>query len=517
MEKERFNRLIEEKLGNINLIVVSNREPTVHEFSGKKIKTTRSVGGLTIALEPIMQNLHGTWIAYGSGSADKAAADDSGKIKLPEGEELYTLKRIFLTKDDINGYYYGYSNSILWPLCHIVYRQPVFDPHYFEVYERVNKKFADSIIEEINNTGPSKDAGINNAEQSKYTENIKINNIKQSKNTVVWLQDYHLALCAKYIKEYDNAIKTSIFWHIPWPNPEVFTICPEKKELLDGLLSNDLIGFQIIYYCQNFLRTCEWELEARINWADYTVTYKGHVTKVMPFQISVDAKNINDIAMSKGVNDIAENIKNNDIIEPSYEYLALSVDRLDYTKGIIEKFKAIDRFLEKYSKFQGKFVFLQLGVISRTLIEAYKRFNDQVLNLAEDINWKYKTGDWYPIVQFYKQLDFQTYITYYKICDVMIVSPLQDGMNLVAKEYVMSNVDYKGMLVLSRFAGSAKELKDAVLVNPFSVECFADAINEALIMNIREKERRTVKMQNIIMENNIYDWAYNFLTALCMI
>ena len=501
MEKERFNNLIKEKLGNINLIVVSNREPIAHEYVGKKIKVVKSVGGLTIALEPIMRNLHGTWIAYGGGSADKAVVDGKGKIKLPEGEESYTLKRIFLTKNDLNEYYYGYANSVLWPLCHTVYVKPVFNSNQFLSYDEVNKKFADSIIEEIRETNNANDDNNNSVLEN-----------------VIWLQDYHLARCAKYLKEYDENIKTSIFWHIPWPNPEIFSICPEKMELLDGLLANDLIGFQIIYHCQNFLRTCEWELEAQVNWSDYSVTYKGHKTRVMPFPISVDADYLNNLAKSEDVDKIIDNIqKNDEIIEPSYEFLAVSVDRLDYTKGIIEKLMAIDRLLEKYQELQGKFVFVQFGVLSRLHVEAYKKFNDDISGLINNINWKYGTSDWYPIVRYFKQLDLEVYLAYYRLCNIMIVSPLHDGMNLVSKEYIMSNTDYKGMLILSRFAGAAKELYDALLINPFNTECFAEKIYEGLFMSKEEKERRLSKMQNIIMENDIYDWAYNFLTALYLI
>ncbi len=501
MEKERFNNLIKEKLGNINLIVVSNREPIAHEYVGKKIKAVKSIGGLTIALEPIMRNLHGTWIAYGGGSADKAVSDGKGKIKLPEGEESYTLKRIFLTKNDLNEYYYGYANSVLWPLCHTVYVKPVFNSNQFLSYDEVNKKFADSIIEEI-----------------KESNNANGDNAAAVLENVVWLQDYHLARCAKYLKEYDENIKTSIFWHIPWPNPEIFSICPEKMELLEGLLANDLIGFQIIYHCQNFLRACEWELEAQVNWADYSVTYKGHKTKVMSFPISVDANYLNHLAKSEDVDKIIDNIqKNDEIIEPSYEFLAVSVDRLDYTKGIIEKLTAIDRLLEDHPELQGKFVFVQFGVLSRVHIDAYKKFNDDISGLINNINWKYGTSDWYPIVRYFKQLDLEVYLAYYRLCNVMIVSPLHDGMNLVSKEYIMSDTDYNGMLILSRFAGSSKELYDALLVNPFNTECFAEKIYNGLFMSREEKERRISKMQNIIMENDIYDWAYNFLTALYLI
>ncbi len=517
MEKKRFNDLIKEKLGNINLIVASNREPVSHEYFGKKIKAVKSVGGLTIALEPIMKNLSGTWVVYGGGNADKTVSDEKGRIKLSEGEESYTLKRIFLNKKDINDYYYGYANSVLWPLCHIVYVKPVFNSTQFLTYDDVNKKFADSIIEEI--------------EESKYScKYDDLSNISgvggpdeaagsaSPPENVIWLQDYHLARCAKYIKEYDENIKISIFWHIPWPNPEIFSICPEKHELLEGLLANDLIGFQIIYHCQNFLRTCEWELEAQVNWSDYSVTYKGHKTWVKPFPISVDADYLHHFAKSRETDKIIDKIKKNDeIIGQSYEYLAVSTDRLDYTKGIVEKLKAVDNMLENHQELIGKFVFVQFGVPSRVHINAYKKLNEEIMELVSDINWKYGTSEWHPVAGYFKQLELKVYLAYYRLCDIMIVSPLHDGMNLVSKEYIMSDTDYKGMLILSKFAGSSKELYDSFLVNPFNTECFAEKIYEALMMDKEEKETRITKMQNIIMENDIYDWAYNFLAALYFI
>ena len=517
MEKKRFNDLIKEKLGNINLIVASNREPVSHEYFGKKIKAVKSVGGLTIALEPIMKNLNGTWVVYGGGNADKAVSDEKGRIKLSEGEESYTLKRIFLNKTDINDYYYGYANSVLWPLCHIVYVKPVFNSAQFLTYDDVNKKFADSIIEEIKESKNNYESGhLSNISGGGGSN--EASGSASSPENVIWLQDYHLARCAKYIKEYDENIKVSIFWHIPWPNPEIFSICPEKHELLEGLLANDLIGFQIIYHCQNFLRTCEWELEAQVNWSDYSVTYKGHKTWVKPFPISVDADYLHHFALSRETDKIIDKIKKNDeIIGQSYEYLAVSTDRLDYTKGIVEKLKAIDKMLENHQELIGKFVFVQFGVPSRVHINAYKKLNEEIAELISDINWKYGTPEWHPVAGYFKQLELGVYLAYYRLCDIMIVSPLHDGMNLVSKEYIMSDTDYKGMLILSKFAGSSKELYDSLLVNPFNTECFAEKIYEALMMDKEEKETRITKMQNIIMENDIYDWAYNFLAALYFI
>jgi len=388
-----------------------------------------------------------------------------------------------MTKEEENGFYYGYANQVLWPLSHIAYRQPLFDASHWEYYQKVNQKFAAAILEE-----------------------------KRDKKLFVWLQDYHLSLCAEVIKERSPDAIVALFWHIPWPNPEVFRICPQKKRLLEGLLANDLLGFHLRYHCHNFLDSVNQELEAKVNREESSVTYHDHKTLVRPFPISVDAEAISGMAGSEVVRERMKSLPEE--IDPPYEILCLSIDRVDYTKGILEKIRAVDRFLEKYAEYQGRFVFIQLGILSRLHIKIYKQLIDDIEALGEEVNWKYRSGYWYPIVLVNRRLDYTTHLAYYRLCDLFLVGSLHDGMNLVAKEYIMANVDLKGMLVLSQFTGAARELKDAILINPFDTEGFADALYSTLRMSEDEKKRRVKKMQKVVQENNIYKWAGKFILEL---
>ena len=482
--KKSLQEAIKERMKDYRFIIVSNREPYIHEYSGKKIKCLKAVSGLVIALDPVMQASGGMWIASGSGDADRDVVDKHNKIQVPPENPSYTLKRVWLSKAEENGYYYGYANCGLWPLSHISYEKPVFNAGDWAYYKKVNKRFADSILEEIT--------------QDKC---------------FIWLQDYHLTLAARYIKEKKPDAVISLFWHIPWPNPEVFRICPQKKEILIGLLGNDLLGFHLRYHCHNFLSTVELELEAKVDWEDLSVTYHGHKTLVRPFPISVDYHGISQEAHSKEVGQAVENLP--DTIDPPYEILALGIDRVDYTKGIIERIKAIDRFLEKYPKYQGKFVFLQFGALSRIHIKSYKRLIDNVQALAEEVNWKYGKGYWYPVVIKNVRLDYASHLALYRAADLCVVSSLHDGMNLVAKEFIAANVEKKGALILSRFTGAAREFaKQAILVNPYDTDGFADAIKNAIEMSDKAKRQRMKKMQQFLEENNIYRWAGKFISNL---
>jgi len=481
--REDLEQMINNRFMGYDFIVVSNREPYVHEYSGKRIRCLRSIGGLITALDPIMRASKGIWVAYGSGDADRDVVDTENKIRVPPEDAKYTLKRVWMSKEEENGFYYGYANQALWPLSHIAYRQPIFDASHWEYYRRVNEKFAEAILEE-----------------------------RKNKKLFVWLQDYHLSLCAKIIKERSPDTAVALFWHIPWPNPEAFRICPQKKEILEGLLANDLLGFHIRYHCHNFLDTVSQELEAKVSREESSVTYRDHKTLVRPFPISVDAEGVAQMASSREVEDQIRRLPEE--IDPPYEILCLSIDRVDYTKGILEKIRAVDRFLEKYPEYQGRFVFLQLGVLSRMHIRTYKQLIDDIQALAEEVNWKYRSGYWYPIVLINRRLDYLTHLAYYRACNIFLVGSLHDGMNLVAKEYIMANVDLKGMLVLSRFTGASRELKEAILVNPFDTEGFADAIFSVVNMSEEDRKRRVVEMQNTIRENNIYKWAGKFIQEL---
>lgn len=481
--QDTLRKLVKDSLSDYKFIIVSNREPFIHEYTGKKRRCTKALGGLTLALDPVMQACHGTWVAHGSGDADKEVVDDKDRLKVPPDDPQYTLKRIWLTKEEEDGYYYGYANQGLWPLAHIVYHQPLFLPAHWKAYKAVNQKFAEAVKVEI-----GKDKAL------------------------IWLHDYHLTLCAKYLKESNPKLRIGFFWHIPWPNPEVFRICPQKKEILEGLLANDLLGFHITYHCHHFLSAVEEELEAKVDWAESAVTYKGHKTLVKEFPISVDAQYIAKQAASAEVTKTMKKLSAD--IVPSYEIMALSIDRVDYTKGIQEKIQAVDDFLKKHPQYQGRFIFLQIGALSRMHIPAYKQLIDNIQDLAEKVNWKYRTGAWQPIVLLNRRLDYNSHLAYYRHADLCLVGSLHDGMNLVAKEYVMGNVDNKGMLVLSQFTGAARELKDAVLVNPYDPKGWVEAIREAVEMPKREKTKRLKKLRETILDNNIYTWAGKFINEL---
>ena len=482
--RQRLRDTIHQKLGDFQFIVVSNREPYVHEARGGQIRSQKTISGLVTALDPVMQACGGTWVAFGNGSADQKVVDENDCVQVPPDRPRYTLRRVWLSKEEESRYYYGYSNQALWPLSHIAYRQPTFDTNDWLWYDGVNKKFAEAVLDSCRKEG-----------------------------VFVWLQDYHLARCAAFLKRRNPNLIVSLFWHIPWPNPEVFHICPQRHQILRGLLANDMLGFHIMYHCHNFLSTVEQELEAKVDWEELSVTQQGHKTLVRPFPISVDDESIWEIAQSPEATEALKNIPEE--IEVPFEYLAVSVDRVDYTKGIPEKIRAIDRFLEKYPEYQGKFVFLQLGVLSRMRIRAYKQLIDEIQGLAEEVNWKYRVGSWHPIVlTINRRLDYPAYLAHYRAANLFIVGSLHDGMNLVAKEYTMANVDYRGMLILSRFTGAARELREAMLVNPYDTEGMADAIKQGLEMPKKERRRRITLMQRRIREHNIFWWAHEYIDSL---
>ena len=482
--KQSLQEAMREKMRDYRFIIVSNREPYIHEHSGKRIKCIKAISGLVIALDPVIQASGGVWVACGSGDADRDVVDKHNKIQVPPEDPSYTLKRVWLSKEEESGYYYGYANCALWPLSHISYEKPTFNAADWEYYKAVNMRFADNVLEEA--------AGG---------------------KCFIWLQDYHLTLAAKYIREKNPKAIISLFWHIPWPNPEVFRICPQKREVLEGLLANDLLGFHIRYHCHNFLATVENELEAKVDWVDLSITHRGHKTLVRPFPISVDYHGISKQAHSKEVDEALRSLP--ETIDPPYEILALGIDRVDYTKGIIERIRAIDRFLEKYPQYQGKFVFLQFGALSRIHIKSYKQLIDNVQALAEEVNWKYRKGYWYPVVVKNIRLDYASHLALYRAGDLCLVSSLHDGMNLVAKEFIAANLERRGVLILSQFTGASREFaKQAILVNPYDTEGFADAIKYAIELSDKKKQERMRKMQKILEENNIYRWAGKFISNL---
>ncbi|OGR52962.1 MAG: hypothetical protein A2049_04345 [Elusimicrobia bacterium GWA2_62_23] len=474
---ERLKEHIKDKMGGRPLFVVSNREPYMHIKEGKDIRAIVPAGGLVTALDPIMKAASGTWVAHGSGEADFEVTDADNRIKVPPEEPAYNLRRVALTKEEEDGYYYGFSNEGIWPLCHIAHIRPIFRKEDWKHYYEVNEKFCKAVLEEIADV----------------------------KEPCVLIQDYHFTLLPSMIKAARPDARVAVFWHIPWPNPETFGICPWQKELVMGLLGADLIGFQTQFYCNNFLDTVDRTIESRIDWEHFSVQKEGHTTMVKPFPISVDFQQPERDAKALAQKpDPAAVLKELGI---KAEKIAVGVDRIDYTKGMLERVKAVERFLEKYPAYQGKFSFIQLGAPSRTHIPQYHRFLAELHAEVDRINWRFKAKDWKAIVFLEKHHDHKEITKYYKVADACLVTSLHDGMNLVAKEFVAASDDHRGVLILSRFAGASRELKDALIVNPYDIEQMADAIYYSLTMPKAEVEERMTRMRQDLHENNIYKWA----------
>ena len=482
--KEKLQRTIRARLKGYQVVVASNREPYLHYLKEGKLAYLKPAGGATHTLDSILQACGGTWIAYGSGPADKKAVDAEDKVPLPPEDPSYTLKRIWLSKDEADGYYYGFSNQALWPLCHIVYTRPIFRRSDWEYYQRVNKMFAEAVLKEI---------GSNKA--------------------FVWIQDYHLALLAKYIKQKRKDVICAQFWHIPWPNPEAFRICPVKKELLEGLLANDMLGFHVRYYGENFISTVEKEIEARIDKERTSVICHGHETMIRAFPISVDFQKISEDVDSREIKERSARFREEFSLSEDVKII-LGLDRIDYTKGIPERIRAIGQLLEKYPEYKERFVFIQMGALSRVHIFQYRNLNDEINDLVEKINWRYSTESWSPVVLARRTLSYPETLAFYSLADVCVVSSLQDGMNIVAKEYICAKNNLDGMLVLSQFTGAARELTEAVLINPYDVEDSAEKIKQALEMPGKEKAQRMRKLRETVARNDIYRWADKFVNEL---
>ncbi len=401
---------------------------------------------------------------------------------MPPDDDRYILKRVWLSKEEEQGYYYGFSNEGLWPLCHITYVRPIFRESDWQMYREVNQKFADSVVEEL-----------------------------LAKNPFVFIQDYHFTLLAKMIKEKRPDATIALFWHIPWPNPEVLAICPYYEQILDGMLACDLIGFHVQNHCNNFLDTANRLLESRIDTEKFTVVRSGKTTYVKAFPISIDG-HTDTPQKSAGNKEHIARIRKEFALED--KIVGIGVERIDYTKGIKERILAIDRFLEKYPEYKHKFVFIQLAAPSRTHIKSYHDLMAEIDELIEKKNWKHSEGDWKPIIYQNRHFSPEEIKPYYELADFCIVSSLHDGMNLVAKEYVAWKPDANGVLILSCFTGAIRELTGAVQINPYSIEEFADAIKYAIEMPPEEKRRRMKNMRSVIKENNVYRWAANIITEL---
>ena len=473
------------RLEDGRLFVISNREPYTHTRRGKSVVVNVPASGLVTAIEPVLRACDGTWVAHGSGDADLDAVDAQDRLLVPPDDPRYTLRRVWLTKEEEEGYYYGFANEGLWPLCHIAHTRPLFRASDWKHYQEVNQKFADALLEEM--------------------ENIS--------RPVVLVQDYHFALLPRMIKKARPDARVAIFWHIPWPNPEAFGICPWQRELVDGLLGADLLGFHIQSHCTNFLQTVDRIVESRIDWEHFSVQRLDHRTAVRPFPISVEfADGPTEPARESAYEQRGALLKALGVEAAS---LGVGVDRLDYTKGILEKFLAVERFLEKYPRYQGVFTFVQIGAPSRTHIKRYHDLQAEVEAEADRINWRFQGDHWKPIVLLNRQHSHKEIEPYYRAADLCLVTSLHDGMNLVAKEFVATRQDERGVLILSCFTGAARELRDALQVNPYDIDQTAEAIRAALEMQPEEKQMRMQRMRKLVREHNVYRWAGSLIGELC--
>jgi trehalose 6-phosphate synthase len=479
---ERLAVHIRERFGSSRIFVLSNREPYMHVLQGRETVCEVPPSGLVTAIEPVLRACDGVWVAHGSGSEDGQYVDEFDHIRVPPGDPRYTLRRVWLSSEEEAGYYDGFANEGLWPLCHIAHTRPIFRASDWECYQRVNEKFAAALLEEM----------------------------EGSPNPVVFVQDYHFALAPRIIKAARPDARVAIFWHIPWPNPEAFGICPWQATLLEGLLGADLIGFHIPLHCNNFLSTVDRVLEARTDREHMTARRDGHTSSVRPYPVSValDGSKPERKSPSPSHDELLKEFG------VRSETLILGVDRMDYTKGIVERLMAVEKLLEEHPWYLDRLTMVQIAAPSRSRIPSYANLRVQVEETVERINQRFQNSRWKPIVLIQRQMSHPDVNQWYRAAAVCLVTSLHDGMNLVAKEYVAARDDEDGVLVLSKFTGAATEMLDALVVNPYDIEGVSEAIHQGLEMNRGERRTRMQRMRHHVMDHNIYRWAASILGDL---
>ena len=484
LHRAALQDFVKTKMRATRVVVVSNRQPYMHVYDGDRVIWRRPAGGLVVALDPVLRVAKGSWVATGQTPADRIVVDAESRVRVPPEDPQYTLRRVFLSKEQEEGYYHGFGNEVLWPLCHTAFVRPAFRASDWQHYQAVNQIMSDAAL---------KEAGQGRA--------------------FIWTQDFHLALLPRFLKQARPDVSVAHFWHTPWPTPEVFRICPWRRELLEGMLGSDLLGFHIRYHCDNFLATVANELEAKIIAEQSAVQYRGRTTVVKPFPISIDYHRIVQDLESSEVEEETRRIDR--LLGGRPEFLAVGVDRIDYTKGLVERLHAIDRFLERYPHYVGRFVYLGIGAPSRIHIPAYKELRGDIAQRVEEINWKYGTERWQPVILLDHQVSYPRVLAYLAMADVCLVTALHDGMNLVGKEFIAAQQGEKpGVLILSRFTGAARELAEALPINPYDIEGTAEAIRQALEMPQEERGRRCRWLQEQIQDHDIYRWALDMLNEV---
>ena len=477
---QSLNDLLSSTLPEAEIIILSNREPYIHNRKGDAVEVQTPASGLVSALEPVMRACGGTWIAHGSGSADRDVVDARDRIGVPPSDPVYTLRRVWVSEDEQNGYYYGFANEGLWPLCHIAFVRPTFRAEDWNHYREINQRFANAVAAEAGTPDP-----------------------------VILVQDYHFALAPRMIRTLLPAATIITFWHIPWPNAETFGICPWKEEILDGLLGSSIIGFHTQFHCNNFFETVDRFIESRIDREDAAVTLGGHETRIRPYPISIEWP---PAAMKgqKGVNACRTAVRTRFGLAETTR-LAVGIERFDYTKGILDRMRSIDLLLTHYPEWRGRFTFVQVAAPTRSKLASYSRLQDEALALAAEINARHELDGHEPIQLVVRHHEPPEVFELFRAADLCLVSSLHDGMNLVAKEFVASRDDDRGVLILSTFAGASRELTEALIVNPYDAKSMADALNAALLMPAQEQEERMRLMRQQVRDQNVYRWAGRML------
>ncbi|MEW5888759.1 MAG: trehalose-6-phosphate synthase [Pseudomonadota bacterium] len=476
-----LQHVVREHLGEPRMIVVSNREPYVHmrgEDGRPRVQVPAS--GMVTALEPVIRACSGVWVAHGSGTADKDVVDRHDRVRVPPADPAYTLRRVWLSEEEENGYYYGFANEGLWPLCHVAYVRPAFREEDWRQYAAVNGKFAQVVAQEA-----------------------------QSDSPVIFVQDYHFALLPRLVRDRIPGATIALFWHIPWPNEETFGVCPWKEELLRGMLLADILGFHTRYHCQNFLATVDRYVECQIDREHMTVTIHGHVCRVAAYPISIEWPP-RWLEQLPGVDACRQDVCRRFGL-PADIAIGIGVERWDFTKGIVERFQAFEKMLERHPRWRGKVSLLQVAAPTRGKLPVYQALRQETEAVAEGINRKWGTESWKPIVLIGEHQEPLEVFGLYRAADFCLVNSLHDGMNLVAKEFVSARDDEDGVLILSTFAGASRELIEALLVNPYDIGETAEAIRTALEMPRQERRDRMRLMRLTVKENNVYRWAGRML------
>ncbi len=479
-DPKALKNILKSELAGDEVMIVSNREPYLHNYKNGKIEVQFPASGLVTALEPVMRACSGTWVAHGSGSADKETVDANDHVRVPPDKPSYQIRRIWLSKEEELGYYYGLSNEGLWPLCHMAYARPVFRLADWEQYQKVNQKFADVVVEEAHTDDP-----------------------------VILVQDYHLALLPQMIRERLPKATIITFWHIPWPNPEAFGICPWREEILKGLLGSSIVGFHTRYHCNNFIDTVDRMLEARIDRETSQISFGGKRTAIKSYPISIEWPS-RWTETQRPISEVKDDLRQRNGIAKDV-LVGIGVDRLDYTKGINERFLAVEKLLERKPEWIGKFTLIQIAAPSRSSLEQYKNLDAQVRETAERINARFSKGDYKPICLKIEHHSPEQVFEYFRASEVCLVTSLHDGMNLVAKEFIAARDDERGVLILSQFTGASRELQEALIVNPYDIHQCAAALHVALSMPLTEQRARMRSMRSLVKEYNVYRWAGRML------